>query len=388
MDKRDFLKIIGGGTVLAAAPGCALLQPTPSRALAPWFEAGSRYTEPRRRALSYAILCPNPHNRQPWLVDLSVDDQVTLHVDPERQLPATDPFSRQITIGLGCFVELMALAAAADGHAVSITPFPEGSDPSRMLDGRPVAVATFRADPTLVADPLFANVMARRSLKEPFDTGRAVPRGVIDVARAAAVHGSRVCGSVEPRSVETLRTLTSEALLVEGETPRTYQESVDLFRIGKREVEANPDGIDFSGRTFELLAGLGLFSREAASDRDSSAYRQGQEAVLANTETAMAHLWCVTATNTRVDQLNAGRDWMRIHLATTPTGVALHPISQALQEYPEMAEHYRRVHELLAPEGGTVQMLARLGYGESVPPSPRWSLEAVLARGGAPEGVA
>jgi len=388
MKKRDFLKIIGGGAVLAATPGCTVLQPTPSRALAPWLAAGTAYTEPRRRALSYAILCPNPHNRQPWQVDLSVDDQVTLHVDPERQLPATDPYSRQITIGLGCFVELMVLAAAADGYAVSITPFPEGSDTTGMLDERPVALATFRPDSTLVPDPLFASVMERRSLKEPFDTGRAVSPGVIDVARRAAVHGSRVGGSVEPDSIETLRTLTSEALIVEFETPRTYQESVDLFRIGKREVEANPDGIDFSGRTFELLAGLGLFSREAASDRDSSAYRQGKEAVLASTETAMGHLWSVTATNTRVDQLDAGRDWMRIHLATTPTGVALHPISQALQEFPEMAAHYRQVHELLAPEGGTVQMLARLGYGESVPPSPRWSLEAVIAGSDVPESVA
>jgi len=102
----------------------------------------------------------------------------------------------------------------------------------------------------------------------------------------------------------------------------------------------------------------------------------------------MGHLWSVTATNTRVDQLDAGRDWMRIHLATTPTGVALHPISQALQEFPEMAAHYRQVHELLAPEGGTVQMLARLGYGESVPPSPRWSLEAVIAGSDVPESVA
>ena len=53
-----------------------------------------------------------------------------------------------------------------------------------------------------------------------------------------------------------------------------------------------------------------------------------------------------------------------------------------------MAAHYRQVHELLAPEGGTVQMLARLGYGESVPPSPRWSLEAVIAGSDVPESVA
>jgi len=92
----------------------------------------------------------------------------------------------------------------------------------------------------------------------------------------------------------------------------------------------------------------------------------------------------VTPGNTRVDQLNAGRDWMRIHLAATREGVAMQPLSQALQEYPEMSEFYNQVHELVAPDGGTVQMLARLGYAETVAPSPRWSLEPILASGGKP----
>ena len=41
-----------------------------------------------------------------------------------------------------------------------------------------------------------------------------------------------------------------------------------------------------------------------------------------------------------------------------------------------MAGLYAEVHERLAPEGGTVQMLARIGYGPATGPSPRWPLEA------------
>ncbi len=295
MKKRDFLKIIGGGIVLAATPGCTVLRPTPERALSPWSNAGTDYDDPRKRALSWAILAPNPHSRQPWTVDLSAPERVTLYIDTTRQLPQTDPHSRQITIGLGCFLELMSLAANADGYAVSITPFSQGSDPTGPLDGRPIATATFRPDPMLRADPLFAHALARRSVKEPFDMTRTVSADIIDTARAAAVHGSAVDGTVDPVQVAALRKLTSEAMNVEIDTPRAYEESVDLFRIGKREVEADPDGIDFSGRFFEFAAGIGLFSRRAARDRDSSAFRQGREAVLANTDTAMAHVWMVKA---------------------------------------------------------------------------------------------
>ena len=75
------------------------------------------------------------------------------------------------------------------------------------------------------------------------------------------------------------------------------------------------------------------------------------------------------------------QDWVRINLAATAAGVATQPMSQALQEYPEMKALYERIHATLAPEGGTVQMLGRLGYAEAVPASPRWPLQAKTARG-------
>lgn len=59
-------------------------------------------------------------------------------------------------------------------------------------------------------------------------------------------------------------------------------------------------------------------------------------------------------------------------------GLGIHPLSQALQEYPEMAEKYAQIHKILAAEGKIVQMFARLGYAEPVAQSPRWPLEAKI----------
>jgi len=41
-----------------------------------------------------------------------------------------------------------------------------------------------------------------------------------------------------------------------------------------------------------------------------------------------------------------------------------------------MADLFDETHSRLAPDGGTVQMLARIGYGPEVPVSPRWPAEA------------
>ena len=114
LSRRKFIALVGGGGVVAASGALAWdVTRTPDAALAPWAQAGAPQ-EARRRSLSYALLAPNPHNRQPWIADLGEADTVTLYADPDRMLPHTDPYARQITIGLGCFLELMRMAAAEE----------------------------------------------------------------------------------------------------------------------------------------------------------------------------------------------------------------------------------------------------------------------------------
>ncbi|MCF8499371.1 MAG: hypothetical protein K9H11_02785, partial [Rhodospirillum sp.] len=314
MKRRHVLSIVGGGVIAAAGLFYGTREPT--RARAPWREAGVGYLDPRKRALSHAILAPNPHNRQPWMVDLSEAGRVLLYVDTDRMLPQTDPFNRQITVGLGCFLELMDMAAAADGYRVDLDLFPEGSNPDHLTKA-PVAVATFVRREGIAVDPLFAHVFDRRSHKRPFDMDRPVSAAHMDGLLASGRHGTRIGGTNDGAVVAALRRLTHDALALEIETSRTYRESVDLFRIGKREIEANPDGIDFSGPLFETLALLGLFNRKTALDPTSSTYAEGVGAVLKNTDTAMAHVWVVTEANDRESQIAAGRDWLRVNLAAT-----------------------------------------------------------------------
>ena len=378
LSRRRTLALIGGGVILAATASLgAVASRRPQTALLPWGRAGQG-EDARHRALSWALLAPNPHNRQPWLVDLRQDGVVTLHVDTTKLLPHTDPFSRQITIGLGCFLELMRMAASHDGHRVTITPFPEGFDDQR-LDARPVARAVFTADPSVIPDPLFVHTQARRSNKEPYDTTRPLAEAVLE--KLAVATTARFGGTVAPKAVGQWRELTHEALRIEIETPHTYKESVDLFRIGRAEVDANPDGIDFTGPLFEVLGATGLMTRDSLLDPSSQGYQAGLDAVFANTDTAMGHVWLVTQGNARADQIATGADWLRVNLAATAEGVAFQPLSQALQEYPEMSRIRADLHATLAPEGGTVQMLARIGYGPEVAPSPRWPLEAKILNG-------
>ncbi|MBO6637126.1 MAG: twin-arginine translocation pathway signal protein [Roseitalea sp.] len=383
LDRRKFLMLACGGVIVAAGASAGVFGATrtPTRALEPWERAGApAYADPRMRALSYAILAPNPHNRQPWTVALEGEDTVRIGFDEARQLPHTDPFDRQLTIGMGCFIELMAMAAADHGYRVDLDLFPDGVA-ADGLDARPVAMARFAHAPGIAVDPLFAHVLQRRSMKEAHDATRPVPQSAIDVLAAACRNVSGVGGTAAESELGYWRDLTMRAMEIEFDTPRTLKESVDLFRIGKREINANPDGIELPGAGFEIMNRLGLLTRENTLDPQSMAFTQGKASTLAPLATSMGYVWTKTRGNSRPEQIGAGRDWVRMNLAATGLGLGFHPNSQALQEFDEMKAVYGEVHRKLAPEGGTVQMLTRIGYGPQAGPTPRWPLESRIVEG-------
>ncbi len=374
MNRRLFLLSAGGaGLVTATGATAFALTRTPTAALMPWSAAGAGRADPRRFVVEHAVLAPNPHNRQPWIVELTGPSTMTLWCDLDRRLPETDPFDRQIVIGLGCFTELASLAASVIGYRLEVVLFPEG-EPHPRLDRRPVAHWTLVRDEARQPDPLFDQIKARRSTKRPFDMARPVPASALAALSALSNPLARVSTVAEPSSVARVRALTWDAWEVEAKTPRTHRESVDLMRIGRREIEANPDGISLGGPFLEGLSLIGQLSREQLADTASSAYRLGADMYRTMLAATPAYCLVVAPDASRAGQLAAGRAYLRANLAATAAGLSLHPVSQALQEFPEMAGVKARLDTALgiaAPN--RLHMLARLGYGPGVPQTPRWA---------------
>jgi hypothetical protein len=378
--RRGILQAAGGmGLALVGGGGLFAITRTPEKALAPWRNLDRDPPgDVRLDALRYAILAPNPHNRQPWKVRLSGGDAAALYCDLDRRLPETDPNDRQTLIGFGCFIELARIAAAERGVRLEFSEFPEGEFKDR-LDDRPVAQLRFVPDAEMAKDPLFAWIPKRRSNKVPFDLSRPVAQEVLADLVIGPNFGVKLFATAEIGLVADLRKLTTEAFVVEAATQRTWLESVHLTRIGKSEIEARPDGISLGGPLLDSLAMAGLLSREQMAQSGSIAYGSGLDLIKATMANTPAYGWIVTDGNSRREQLAAGRAYVRMNLAAARAGLGFHPNSQSLQEFPEMAEKERQVHERLGAHGGQrVQMLVRLGYGAPVPATPRWPLESHL----------
>jgi hypothetical protein len=398
MDRRKFIKLAGGGMVLAAgAAGAGLLlgAPTfgiPDSAVAAW-RAPEPELELRRFVLSYAILAPNPHNLQPWIADLRNPNEIALRLDPERFLPATDPFGRQILMGAGAFIELLTLAAAERGHRADVILFPEG-EPGKNIDGREFARIRLVPQPEIRRDPLFKNVLARRTDRRAFDLGRLISTGDIELLRAAAAASLPVrfgfAGRADgPQSdsarLTDIRKIVREAWRVEVTTEPPMMESMRLLRFGSSEIGKHRDGIAITSPIAVILAKTGLIDVgkfPPADSRVTAGLIADFDAITASTP---AYLWIVTEGSGRARQIDAGRAYARVNLAGVSAGLVMQPNEQALQEYSAVADQYQAIHQLLeAPTPRyTVQMLARVGYLPSnvaaASPAPRRGLPTLLA---------
>ncbi|MEL6446523.1 MAG: twin-arginine translocation pathway signal protein [Pseudomonadota bacterium] len=346
------------------------------RAREPWRAAEAGFGDPRLDILAYAILAPNAHNMQPWQIALDDASGFTLFCNPERLLPETDPPGRQLTISFGCFLELCRMAAAESGLRADVDLFPEG-EPQPMLDARPIARVSLVPDASVTPDPLFEGVLTRRTNRVPFDTERSVAEEDLAAITAVGVPGVALAGTAERSRVDLLRQLAVDAWSVEWSTDATRRESIEVMHIGKSEVEAAPYGVSVDDRFTSTMGLFGVVTPESLDDPESVAFRESYAYYEQACASATAFVWSTTSRNSRHHQIAAGRAWVRAQLIANARGIAFHPLSQALQEFPEMAQNYRRAHDLLAREDGdTVQMLARVGYAPKVGPSPRHPLES------------
>ncbi|MEM7763848.1 MAG: twin-arginine translocation pathway signal protein [Pseudomonadota bacterium] len=382
LTRRQIISL--GATTLVVAPTAGTLlhdRFAMQTARSPWAVDTDSLPDPRLKALAYAILAPSPHNRQPWRVALEGDDTVTVWPDLDRLLPQTDPLNRQITIGLGAMIEQFKIAATLTGHIARVE-WLVASSADRPLDNAPIARLTLAASTSVASDNLAPWMLARRTHRQPYALDRSIPDAALNALVASVSRPATSAGTTsELSTVSAIKEICHASWLTESNTARTHNESVQLTRIAAGEVAANPDGISLGGPLFRALRIVGVMTREKMAEPDSFAYDSSQDFYSALIDATNTFGWITTEHNDRLAQLHAGAAWLRWHLTATKLGIAIQPLSQALQEFPEMRTHYAAIHRQLTNNtAATVQGLFRLGYADVPPPSPRWPLSAVLMK--------
>lgn len=372
--RRHVLSLLSAAPFAPALAGCA--QEELADPVAGWRNPGAGESDPRRFALAHAILAPNPHNTQPWQVELDDADGMTLYCDLDRRLDFTDPFDRQITIGCGCFLELYRMSAGLQNYWPTITFFPDG-EPTPRLDARPVArVALGPRQDQPNTDPSILQIPNRRTNRNPYESRAPTAEALDELVNVVVGMGEEYTGGVywtnDAARVAQGRDLVWRAWDRELRTEGAAAETFGWLRFGREEIARHRDGLGMPGVGVSLFKMLGQLDREELINPESEANKTASRTWRELAMTSPAFLWITSQGDTPGMCLNAGRAYARLALAATQMGLVMHPWSQALQEYEEMADLRSEMRTFLAPpEGETVQMLVRIGYAAPMAPSAR-----------------
>jgi hypothetical protein len=124
MNRRDFLKLSGEGVFLLGGMSMMSACSGLRRNDLPQFngekESMKGLEKDEMGILYLASLAPSGHNTQPWSVRILEPKHWVIGSDKKRWRPALDPENRELLLGIGAFIENLAIAAGAFGYEVDI----------------------------------------------------------------------------------------------------------------------------------------------------------------------------------------------------------------------------------------------------------------------------
>ena len=315
----------------------------------------------RVELVEWARLAQSAHNYQAWRVVLDPErsDRMDLFVETDRLLPETDPYARQTVISVGAFLAVVDARAAQLGYRADIDLLPDGELDDRNLARLPAARITLARAAT--AQSAFAaaadvDALTMATVKYRYRPAELVT-GVAERIAGYARGGLHINVVTDTEEVEWLNRVSIDAFTIEMGHEPTLIETYQSTRWNGRARRENPYGLAFTANFPRRTLWLTDAFMTLAPQKPQAFGRTGVRLFTRAVEEVTTYVTLVTDNNSRRTQIEAGMAlqalWMELHAA----GHVVLANSQALQEYPAMAPLYAEVHNRLAPEGGTVQML-------------------------------
>jgi hypothetical protein len=328
-----------------------------------------QFEDPRVSLIAHGLLAANSHNMQAWKVQLDDKDKAgfTLFVDTERLTPQVDIYSRQIVISQGTFLEYVRVAAGKLGYNPVITLFPDGEfDAAGTVDsikGKAVARVTLKGAEEQ-NDALYDAMFQPDTNRTAYLPAQLSPDQVKQLQKLNTDENISLVILQDKKDLDNLGKTAMEAATVEANVSRIARETSVLFRPNEYEKNKYRYGFSLEGQGSSPLAIFlvqslislfpGMNDEKATSDTFLSSTR-------ISVDNTPAYLLIITRGNSRAGQVKTGMLYSRFQLTAQTMGFAVQPLSQALEEYPEMKALYDKIHKEYAVPGQTIQMLARVG---------------------------
>jgi nitroreductase len=338
MQRRSFLKGTGALTVLVAGGGVwraydqGVFSIGEGPAYQPWQDWRTSSADGPLTLVRAAILAASPHNTQPWVFKVT-PSRIGLYLDTTRNVGALDPYFREEHIGIGCALENLMLAAAANGYAATPAMVPGKLQPIAADRGpKPVAQVDLVTG-TRQQSELYDAIPRRHTNRSPFQPQKPIPSLFMDELTSLGKDetGVRLFLLTAAADRKKFTEISAAANSELYSDPEVEQSSQRWVRTKWGDVQKYRDGLTIDAFGLAPIAAavskimpLWMF-RRIATRTQMTAY---SDLMLS------APLIGIIGVRDRYDQedcMRAGRIWQRLHLLATARGLAARPSNEAVE---------------------------------------------------------
>ena len=354
ISRREFLQAAGTMGIFAGSyplfSGCAGLRRADIKAQDAAVKGLSR---DGWRILELASLAPSGHNTQPWGITLADPQTWIVTSDEQRLIPSVDPDQRETLLSIGAFIENLVVAAGCFGYRVDLKLLTESSQ------DREIAHVTVKTSPPERPDNNPVEKIRLRRVARKGYLGKEIRSSDLSYITNDAPDRFFFF----PPSSRYGRYLSEETIAAnrqQASRQAAQEELAAWIRWSDSDAHAFRDGLTPEGME---ITGIASWYVRHFFDRDDVLGQRFREATIEGVIEQVARHggWLViTSEDSRVETLlETGRLFQRMFLNVRDRMIAVHPMTQMLEETPW--------RETVADElglSGRVQFILRLGYLE------------------------
>lgn len=303
--------------------------------------------------LHHAAMAPSGHNSQPWAVTVNAPLDWTIGLDPARRLPVVDPDGRESLLSIGAFVENLVLAAGVRGYEADMEIPAGGQADADILRVR------------LQKGPVRAYPLKRLALRRTVKHGHRPAELRAETVRALT---EPLNGRVFyfPRSSSHARCIaegTAAAFAEQTRRDAAQKELAAWTRFSRTAAAVHRDGLTPEGMEITGLAGFYVRTFMKPADVMGGTWRErGIDMTRQMTGEGAGWLIITSAGSRAADIIDTGRRFQRMALLAREHDVAIHPMTQMLEEEKWRRRIAAEHHADMIP-----QFILRVGYLDRYP---------------------
>ena len=357
MKKRKFIGI-AGGTTIAAVTASYLLSDRSNlvRADIKQKDDNNKALKPDEKEILFlASLAPSGHNTQPWFVQYLEPYHWIIGNDRSKWLPAVDPTQRETMLSIGAFMQNLEYAAGDFGYICDWRLLATTNQDDRVMEVRLIKEKSKNAFDT-------TKIKARRTVRSGFLSDVLKPEDLAYLVNA------------EPEFIHYLPTTSKESQLINEQTIEAnrlqadrdpaQQELADWIRFSSKDADQYRDGLTTGSMEIEGFSGWVVRNFYGKDDVMKQDFRsRGIDQIRKEVSASAGWILITSQGNSVATLLETGRRMQRLFLKVREKGIAIHPMTQILEE----ASTRQTLNQSIG-SSKDIQFILRTGYVKNYPP--------------------